>query len=73
MLQAGAVHACDKSICGHSEDCSSRDKSFCFQVKIQQIQAEGKKIPSQAKTPSDKKLVSQSKIGHLHRCQHHAG
>ena len=35
MLQAGAVYACDKSICGHSEDCSSSDESFCLQVKIQ--------------------------------------
>ena len=44
MLQAGAVYACDKFICGHSEDCSSSDESFCLQVKIQQSQAEGKKI-----------------------------
>ena len=34
MLQAGAVHACDKSICDHSEDCSFSDESFCLQVKI---------------------------------------
>ena len=26
MLQAGVVCACDKSICGHSEDCSSSDE-----------------------------------------------
>ena len=33
MLQAGAVYACDnKSICSHSEDCSSSDESFCLQV-----------------------------------------
>ena len=44
MLQAGAVYTCDKSICGHSEDCSSSDESFCLQVKMQQSQAEGKKI-----------------------------
>ena len=35
MLQVHAVYACDKSICGHSEDCSSSDESFCLQVKIQ--------------------------------------
>ena len=35
MLQAGGVYACDKSVCGHSEDCSSSDESFCLQVKIQ--------------------------------------
>ena len=46
MLQVGAVYACGKSICSHSEDCSSSDKSFCLQVKIQQSQAECKKIPT---------------------------
>ena len=46
MLQAGAVYACDKSICGHSEDYSSSDESFCLQVKIQHTQAECKKIPT---------------------------
>ena len=46
MLQAGTVYACDKSICSHSEDCSSSNESFCLQVKIQQSEAEGKKIPS---------------------------
>ena len=45
MLQVGAVYACDKSICSHSEDCSSSDESFCHQVKIHWSQAEGKKIP----------------------------
>ena len=46
MLQVGAVCACDKSICSHSEGCSSSDESFCLQVKIQQSQAEDKKIPT---------------------------
>ena len=46
MLQVGAVYACDKSLCGHPEDCSSSDDSFCLQVKLQQSQAEGKKIPT---------------------------
>ena len=64
-----------------SEDCSSSDESSYLQVKIQQSQAECKKIPTlscdyqfsiQAKTPSDKKPVSQNKIGHLGRYQHHA-
>ena len=32
MLQAGAVYACDKSICSHSEDFSSSHESFCLQV-----------------------------------------
>ena len=36
----------DKSICSHSESWSSSDESFCLQVKIQQSQAEGKKIPA---------------------------
>ena len=49
MLQAGAVYACDQSVCGHSEDCSSGDESFCLQVKIHPSQAEGKRIP----TPSN--------------------
>ena len=35
MLQVGAMYASDKSIYGHSEDCSSSDESFCLQVKIQ--------------------------------------
>ena len=46
MLQVGTVYACGKSICGHSENCSSNNESFCLQVKIQQSQAEGKKIPT---------------------------
>ena len=35
MLQAGAVYACDKSICSHPADCSSSNDSFCLPVKIQ--------------------------------------
>ena len=35
ILHAGAVYACDKSICSHLEDCSSSDESFCLQVKSQ--------------------------------------
>ena len=46
MLQVGAVYACDKSTSGHSEDCSSSDESFSLQEKIQQSQAECKKIPT---------------------------
>ena len=46
MLQMGAVYACDKSTCGHSEDCSSSNESFCLDVKIQHAQAEVKKIPT---------------------------
>ena len=34
ILQVGAVYACDKSVCDHSEDCSSSDESFCLQVKF---------------------------------------
>ena len=45
MLQVGAAYACDKSICSHSEDCSSSDESFCLQEKIQCTEAEYKKIP----------------------------
>ena len=82
MLQAGMVYACDKSICTHPEDRSSSNESFCLQVKIQWSQAEGKKISTPShlitnlayklKTTPDKKPVSQSKIGHLHRCEYHA-
>ena len=39
VLQAGAVYACDKSICGHPEDLSSSNEYFCLQVKIQHTQA----------------------------------
>ena len=46
MLQVGVVYACDKSIYSHSEDCSSSNESFCLQVKIQQSQAECKRIPT---------------------------
>ena len=35
MLHVGAVYACDKSVCSHSEDCSSSDESFYLQVKVQ--------------------------------------
>ena len=44
MLPVGAVYACDKSMCGNSENCSSSNESFCLQSKIQQSQAECKKI-----------------------------
>ena len=44
MLEAGAVYACDMSICGHWENCSPSDESFCLQGKIQWSQAECKKI-----------------------------
>ena len=47
MLQVGVMHACDKSICGHAEDCSCSVKLFCLQVKIQQSQAECKKTLTQ--------------------------
>ena len=30
MLQVYAVHACDKSVCSHSEHCSSSGESFCL-------------------------------------------
>ena len=46
MLQAGAVYAWDKSIYGHSKDCSSSNESISLQVKIQKSQAECKKIPT---------------------------
>ena len=46
MLQVEAVYACDKSICGHPEDLSSSDESFCLQVKIQHTQADCKRIPT---------------------------
>ena len=77
MLQVGAVYACDKSICGHPEDCSSSNEPFCLQVKIQWSQAKGKKIPTPSHlitnlayklNPHQTKKVSQSKIGHLCRC-----
>ena len=48
MLQVGAVYAYDKSICDHSDDCSSSNESFCLQVQMQQSQAECKKIPTQS-------------------------
>ena len=46
MLQVGAVYAYDKSICGHTEDLSSSNDSFCLQVMIQCTQADCKKIPT---------------------------
>ena len=46
FVASQSLYACDKSICGHSEDCSSSNESFCLQVKIQQSQAECKKIPT---------------------------
>ena len=45
-MQVGAVYTCDKSICGHLEDCSSNNELFCLQMKIQSSLAEGKKIPT---------------------------
>ena len=46
MLQVVAVYTCDKSICGHPEDLSSNNESFCLQVRIQHTQADCKKIPT---------------------------
>ena len=46
MLQAGAVFAWNRSICGHTEDLSSSDDSFCLQGKIQCTQADCRKIPT---------------------------
>ena len=46
MLQAGAVYACAKSMCSHSEDLSSSDESFYWQVRIQCTQADCKQIPT---------------------------
>ena len=72
MLQVGAVYACGKSICGHSDDFSSSNESFSLQVNIQHTQAACKKIPTPShlitnlaykpKTTSDKKSVSLGKI-----------
>ena len=45
MVQTGAVYTSDKSICGHSEDFSSSNESFCLQAKTHHTQAEYKKIP----------------------------
>ena len=82
MLQVGAVYACDKYICSHPEDCSSRNDFFCLQENIQQSQAECKKIatPSHLITNLAYKLKPhqtrnqylKSKIGHLCRCEYHA-
>ena len=46
MLQVRVVYACHKSICGHSEDCSSTDESLCLHIKIQYTQEVYKKIPT---------------------------
>ena len=46
MLQAGAVYACDKSICSHPEDLSSSDDSVCLQVMIHYAQVDCKRIPT---------------------------
>ena len=36
----------EKTICGHSENYSSSEDSFCLQIKVQSIQASLKKIPT---------------------------
>ena len=44
--QAGAVYACNKSICGHSEDfCLAVSHSVCKE-RYSKSQAECKKIPT---------------------------
>ena len=45
MLPAGAVYACNKSICSHSEDCSSSDESFCLQVKSSDHKLKVRRFP----------------------------
>ena len=82
MLQVGAVYACDKSMCTHSEDFSSSNKSFCLQVKIQHTQGECKKSPTPshlisnlAYKPRPHQTGNQylrGKIAHLCICQYHA-
>ena len=65
MLQVGAVYACDKSICGHLEDLSSSDDSFCLELKIQCTQTKCKKIP----TPSHliTNLAYRLKVHHIRK------
>ena len=46
QLQAGTVYVQERAICGHSEDYSSSDDSFCLQIKVQCKQAILKKIPT---------------------------
>ena len=38
----------ERPICGHSEEYSSSDDSFCLQIKVQYTQASLKKIPTPA-------------------------
>ena len=45
QLQAEQVYAQEDSICGQSEDLTSRDESFCLQVRMQCAQASSK-IPT---------------------------
>ena len=45
-LQAGRVYVQERAICGHSEDYSSSDDSFCLQIKVQCTRVSLKKIPT---------------------------
>ena len=40
------IYAQERPICGHSEDYSSSDDSFCLQIKVQHTQASLKKMPT---------------------------
>ena len=46
QLQEGTVYVQEKAKCGHSEDYSSSDDSFCLQIKVKHTQASLKKIPT---------------------------
>ena len=45
QLQVGAVYTIEGTICSQSEDYSSSNDSFCFQIKVQHTQANLQKIP----------------------------
>ena len=46
QLQAGTVYTQEKAICGHSEDYSSSDDSFCLEIQVQYTQASTKMFPT---------------------------
>ena len=53
QLQTGQVYIQEDSISGQSEDLTSRNESFCLQVRIQSVQA-------RSKTPTASHLITNS-------------
>ena len=75
QLQVGVVYIQEDAICGQSGDLTSRNESFCLQVKIQCTQANSK-IPALhhliTNLAPQKESVPENQIRYMCQCKHNA-